>query len=62
LAKSGYQAIDLGQIDMDYDWYLAGSGEKVPNPFKYVSQLPPADILDLNDTEYDSQIIDRVGV
>ena len=62
LAKQGYQAIDLGQIDMDYEWYRAGVGLKVPNPRKYVSQLPPAEVLELEDENYAKQIIARVGV
>jgi len=57
LIKSGYQVIDIGQMDMDYEWYLAGVGKKVPNPTKYVSQLPPAEVEDVDDQIYHSQII-----
>ena len=60
LTKRGYQAVDLGQIDMDYEWYLAGEGHKVPIPNKYVSQLPPAEILDFTDEEYRDQIIMQI--
>jgi glycosyltransferase family protein len=62
LAKKGYQAIDLGQIDMDYEWYKAGVGLKVPNPRKYVSQLPPAEVIEIEDENYAKQVIARVGV
>lgn len=57
LINSGHQVIDIGQIDMDYEWYLAGAEKKVPNPTKYVSQLPPAEVEDVSDETYHSQII-----
>lgn len=57
LIHSGYQVIDIGQIDMDYEWYRAGAEKKAPNPTKYVSQLPPAEVEDVDDEIYHSQII-----
>lgn len=57
LINSGRQVVDIGQMDMDYEWYLAGVGKKVPNPTKYVSQLPPAEVEDVDDEAYRSQII-----
>lgn len=57
LINCGHQVVDIGQIDMDYEWYRAGVGKKVPNPAKYVSQLPPAEVEDVNDKIYQSQII-----
>ncbi len=60
LMKEGYQAIDIGQIDMDYEWYRAGAKGRVPIPDRYVSQLPPAEIREMKDTKYLEQIIERV--
>lgn len=57
LIQSGHQVVDIGQIDMEYEWYRAGAGIKVPNPTKYVSQLPPALVGEIHDKEYESQII-----
>ncbi len=57
LINSGHQVVDMGQMDMDYEWYLAGVGKKVPNPTKYVSQLPPAEVEEVDDEIYHSQII-----
>lgn len=57
LVSSGHQVVDIGQMDMDYEWYRAGVGKKVPNPKKYVSQLPPAEVEDVDDEVYYSQII-----
>lgn len=60
LIQDGYQVVDIGQVDMDYDWYLSGVDFKVPNPDKYVSQLPPAAVSEDVDDTYKSQIIFRV--
>lgn len=57
LILNGYQVVDIGQIDMEYEWYRAGVGIKVPNPTKYVSQLPPALVEEIHDEKYQSQII-----
>ena len=57
LIQNGYQVVDIGQIDMEYEWYRAGAGIKVPNPTKYVSQLPPALVEEIQDKKYESQII-----
>lgn len=61
LALCGYQVIDIGQIDMDYEWYRAGQGMRIPIPTKYVSQLPPAEIEGIQDAVYDAQIIECIG-
>ena len=62
LVQLGYQVVDIGQIDMDYEWYIAGRGIRVPIQNKYVSQLPPAEVPDLKDVAYEEQIIGRIGV
>lgn len=61
LVQNGFQVVDIGQIDMEYEWYRAGAGIKVPNPTKYVSQLPPAQVEKIYDKKYDSQIIAVIG-
>lgn len=60
LIRDGYQVVDIGQIDMDYEWYLSGTGFRVPNPNKYVSQLPPAVISDITDDTYQEQILFKI--
>lgn len=62
LFKLGYQVIDIGQIDMDYDWYLSGSGIKIGNKYKYVSQVSQNQIYDLKDKSYLNQVVARIGV
>ena len=61
LARIGFQAVDIGQADMDYDWQIAGVGQRVPNPWKYVSQLPPTEIREVSDARYLSQVIVRIA-
>jgi len=41
---------------MNYEWYLAGVQDRVPIPGKYVSQLPPTEIEEIDDVEYQDQI------
>lgn len=60
LMKNGYQAVDIGQIDMDYEWYQAGAKGRVPIPDRYVSQLPPAEVKEMKNAEYLGQIIKRI--
>lgn len=38
LSKLGYQALDLGHIDIEYEWFLMGATEKVPVKGKYVNE------------------------
>ncbi len=60
LMREGYQAVDIGQIDMDYEWYQMGAQKRMPIPDRYVSQLPPAEIREVNDSAYLDQIIERI--
>lgn len=60
LMKRGYQAVDIGQIDMDYEWYKIRAKERMPIPDRYVSQLPPAEIMEITDEEYWHQIIEKI--
>jgi len=34
----GFQAIDIGHLDIEYEWYLRGSKIKLPIPGKYVNE------------------------
>lgn len=61
LARCGYQAIDIGNIDIEYEWYLRGVRVKMKIPGKYTSEAKGGrDVEDIEDEEYDSQIIDRI--
>lgn len=53
----GYQVVDIGQMDMDYEWFKLGSEVRVPNSNKYVSEVVPMEINDLLDPIYWQQVI-----
>ncbi|OYQ32114.1 hypothetical protein CHU92_14660 [Flavobacterium cyanobacteriorum] len=61
LAKEGYQAIDIGNVDIEYEWYLRGATSKTKIQGKYTSEAKGGrDVQDINDPEYDSQIIKKI--
>lgn len=61
LAREGYQAIDLGHVDIEYEWYRMGAKEKCPVPNKYVNEvLEGREVGNILDKEYESQIVGRV--
>lgn len=63
LAGQGVRAIDIGHIDIEYEWFLRGASERIPIPGKYVNEaarLGGTDVKDIEDEEYDSQIVCRI--
>lgn len=58
LTVEGYQAIDIGHLDLEYEWFLAGKGERVPVPYKYNNEVDGDDTAEeLQDPVYKGQII-----
>ncbi len=58
LFRSGFQAIDLGHLDLEYEWYLRGNGERCEVKYKYNNEYPEGDIVeDITDEEYHKQIL-----
>ena len=62
LAQSGIQAIDLGHVDIEYEWYRMGATTKVPIPGKYVNEASGGRSVSEHPEEgtYQSEIIDRI--
>lgn len=61
LALSGYQAVDIGHVDVEYEWFLMGATDKVPIKNKYVNEsLEGRNIGELDDEKYNAQIIDKI--
>ncbi len=57
LAKDGYQALDIGHIDIEYEWFLrkATSKERIEN--KYVNEAPGGRVVgEIKDEKYEKQI------
>lgn len=58
LHKNGYQAIDLGHIDLEYEWFLKGETKKIRIDNKYVNEVDDGDVCsELKDNKYNSQIL-----
>ena len=63
LAKVGYQAIDIGNLDVEYEWYLRGATTKVKIPGKYTSEAKGGRVVeDLINEDYYSQIIKDLSI
>ena len=61
LHQCGYQAIDIGHIDIEYEWYLMKAKQKVAVPNKYVNEVREGRIdSQCNDDLYQSQIIYKI--
>ena len=60
LAKLGYYALDLGHIDIEYEWYKREDSRTVVAG-KYVNEVTGGNqVVDCNDEEYLSQIIFKI--
>lgn len=60
LAKEGIQAIDIGHIDIEYEWMLAGKGKKTQVKNKYNNEVAGGDVVeDISDPVYEGQIIEK---
>lgn len=60
LHKLGYQAVDIGHVDVEYEWYRMKAKKKVPVRNKMVHEAYSSDLGELHDSEYESQIIARI--
>lgn len=58
---AGFQAVDIGHADLEYEWYLNGTGERSEVRTKYNNELRGGDrVEDVEDNEYLAQIIERI--
>lgn len=61
LAKEGMQALDIGQIDNEYEWYLRGAKERTAIPGKMVAEVSNSVHEEyINDAEYKAQIVAEI--
>lgn len=61
LAHTGRQAIDIGHIDVEYEWMRMGATEKVALPRKFVNEVEAGrTVAEETDSGYLAQIIDRI--
>lgn len=60
LHKLGYQAIDIGHIDIEYEWMRMGAESKVAVKGKYTNEAKDQDgtaVCDCDDIKYNREII-----
>ena len=61
LAKAGLWAIDIGHIDVEYEWFIRGVTEKIALNGKFVNEAPGGrDVVAVNDPVYENQIIESI--
>ena len=61
LANLGYQAIDIGHIDIEYEWFLSGAKEKSVICGKYTNEVANGrEFTECTDKKYLSQIVERI--
>ena len=61
LAKLGYQAIDIGHVDIEYEWFLMKAIHKVPIQNKYVNEAGAGiGVGSCNNQTYLNQIIFKI--
>lgn len=61
LSKLGYQAIDIGHIDIEYEWFLSNATEKIPVKLKYVGEVDGGtNVQEIKDIQYENEIISKI--
>lgn len=61
LAKSGYCAYDIGHCDVEYEWFLLGTTEKVKLDHKFTNEVEGGNAVEQwNNQEYLSQILVKI--
>lgn len=61
MSQLGFWAIDIGHVDIEYEWMRMGAKTKMAVPNKYVNEVPNGRIqTELDDPVYLSQIIGKL--
>lgn len=61
LSKIGFQACDVGHMDIEYEWFLKKTLKKTAIDGKFVNEVSTNNpMTSLNDEEYESQIIKKI--
>lgn len=63
LDSLGYRALDLGHLDIEYEWFLQGATKKICIKNKYVNEAKNGrKFAGIHDSSYNAQIYKRVGI
>ena len=58
LHSKGYQAVDIGHIDLEYEWMKRGAKDKERIPGRFMNELDGGDFVD--DTSLDPSYFDQI--
>lgn len=64
ISQDGYQSIDIGHLDIEYEWYLRNAKTKISIPGKYVNEVGGAPLVDIDCSHierYKNEIIFVIG-
>ena len=59
LHQEGYRAVDIGHIDIEYEWFLRKAQTKIPVQGKYVCELGGV-FSEIHDKGYEKQILKKL--
>lgn len=62
LCVAGCQAVDLGHVDIEYEWFRMGAKKKVPIPGKMARESGIEETYGREDAEFEASVVARVGV
>lgn len=60
LANKGFRAIDIGHIDIEYEWYRMKAKTKVPVKHRYMNEVSCRAFDELKDEVYVNQILAEI--
>lgn len=61
LAQAGLWAIDIGHIDVEYEWFLRGATDKIALNGKFVNEVSGGrEVAEINDPVYENQIVESI--
>ena len=62
MAKAGYWAIDIGHVDVEYEWFLRGAKDKIQIEGKYVNEAKDntSFAVEIQNENYERSIIVRI--
>ena len=62
LFRLGYQAIDIGHVDIEYEWFLRKATKKIQISNKYINELPVNryKIGKVNEQKYYEEIVSKI--
>lgn len=63
LCKAGYQAVDIGHIDLEYEWFKEGKGVRTFIPGKYSNEWhEDVELLPIEDISFKQEVIAEIYI